>query len=77
MGSSDALKGDNLSILQLGAFKFKCDWSVLLCLLGTAGRGSIWVQGMRGVGVCLSESPNTDIPKKRENEGMGVLAAQR
>lgn len=43
---------------------------VFCCVFsGTAGRGSIWVQGTRGVRICVGESPNADIPKKERMKG--------
>lgn len=48
MGLSDVLKSDKLSVSQSGAFKFKCDWSVLSCLV--VSLGDSWEREYLGAG---------------------------
>lgn len=70
MGSSYVLKGDRLSIPQLGTFKFKCDWSVLLCIFGDSWEreylGAGYVKG-RGLHRWITQHRHP--PKKERMKG--------
>lgn len=42
-------RGAEVWILRASAFKFKCDWSVLLCMFGSCeGGGRVWVMVWHG-----------------------------